>query len=81
MKSAFKSYQMFSHMSKLSNGQFQIVLVSGAKYVNEIDQIAKTMNSLLMTCKFVYVRYICSAIIILNSFVKNLIFFCVRFLE
>lgn len=51
MKSTYEKYQLFVHTSKLLNGKVQVVLASGTKYVDEINEIAKVIHSILISCK------------------------------
>ena len=51
IKSTFEKHQLSYYTSKLLNGKVQVVLASGTKYVDEINEIAKTIHSLLITCK------------------------------
>lgn len=44
--------QIFTHTGKLTDGKIQIVLASGAKYVDEMDEIAKSVHSLLTSCGY-----------------------------
>lgn len=51
MKLDFKKYQLFKHTSKITNGKIQVVLASGTEYTDAINEIAKTLHSLLSSCK------------------------------
>lgn len=51
MKPTFEKHRLSYYISKLLNGKVQIVMASGTKYVDEINEIAKTIHSLLTTCK------------------------------
>lgn len=51
MKSTYDKYQLFVHTSKLLNGKVQVVLASGIVYTDEINEIAKTIHSILTSCK------------------------------
>lgn len=52
IKSLYEKYIIFVHTGKLMNGNIQIVIVSDDKYVDEINKIAKNVNSILNSCKF-----------------------------
>jgi len=51
LKPTFEKHQLSYYMSKLLNGKVQVVMASNTKYVDEINEIAKTVHSLLITCK------------------------------
>lgn len=51
LKPTFEKHQLSYYMSKLLNGKVQVVMASSTKYVDEINEIAKTIHSLLITCK------------------------------
>jgi len=55
IKSSFNENQFFIHTSKLRNGMIHVVLASGTKYVDEINEIAKTIHSTLTSCKLILV--------------------------
>lgn len=66
INSMFDKYKLSHYMGKLYNGNVQVVLMSGTSYVDEINEIAKTVHSLLATCKlliiimiFYIVKYYC----------------------
>ncbi|VVC37695.1 Amnionless [Cinara cedri] len=46
---SYKKYKIFDHTGKLSNGNIQIVLASDDKYVDEVNEFAKTVNSILIS--------------------------------
>ncbi|XP_026813735.1 protein amnionless [Rhopalosiphum maidis] len=47
LNSTFEEHQLSYYMSKLLNGKIQVVLASNTKYVDEINEIANTIHSLL----------------------------------
>uniref|UniRef100_A0A2S2P173 Uncharacterized protein n=1 Tax=Schizaphis graminum TaxID=13262 RepID=A0A2S2P173_SCHGA len=49
LNSTFEKYQLSYYMSKLLNGKIQVVLASSTKYVDEINEIANTIHSLLIS--------------------------------
>lgn len=53
MNSMLQKLQLNIHTGKLLNGKVQIVLASGAKYVDEMDEVAKGVYSILTSCKFI----------------------------
>lgn len=53
IRSTYENHQFFIHMSKLLNGRIQIVLVGGTTYEDEINEIAKTMKSILSSCELI----------------------------
>jgi len=55
LNSTFEEYQLSYYMSKLLNGKIQVVLASSTKYVDEINEIANTIHSLLTSCKLLLI--------------------------
>ncbi|CAI6366549.1 unnamed protein product [Macrosiphum euphorbiae] len=49
LKPTFEKHQLSYYISKLLNGKVQVVMASSTKYVDEINEIAKTIHSLLIT--------------------------------
>ncbi|XP_022181081.1 protein amnionless [Myzus persicae] len=49
IKPTLEKHQLSYYMSKLLNGKLQIVMASSTKYVDEINEIAKTIHSMLTT--------------------------------
>lgn len=59
IKSTYEKYEIYIHASKLLNGKVQIVLTTGATYVDEINDIAGNIHSILTSCKLlVYYQFI-----------------------
>jgi len=52
IKSTYEKFQLSIHISKLSVGKIHIVIVSDTKYVDEINEIAKVVYSILTSCKY-----------------------------